>query len=51
MVEVISVSEVVFVVFALRECGLTTFCSTFSATMTCVAIIIGRALFAALEST
>jgi len=50
MVEVITVSEVVFVMFALRECGLTTFCLTFSATTTCVEIVIVRASFVVLES-
>jgi hypothetical protein len=50
MVEVISVREVVFVVFALGECGLTAFCLTFSATTTFITIIMGRASFVALES-
>jgi hypothetical protein len=50
MVEVISVREVVFVVFALGECGLTAFCLTFSATTTFITITMVRATFVALES-
>ena len=50
MVEVITVSEVVFVVFALRECGLTAFYLTFSATKTYVAIIMVLSSFVVLES-
>jgi hypothetical protein len=43
MVEVITVSEVVFVEFALHECGSTTFYLTFSATTINVTIPIVRA--------